>query len=91
MIKKVLKKIFGTQFDREVKKIQPVVDEINRIYEGLSSLSEEELKHKTVEFKEKIQDSIDKKQQLVDELELRYDETSDANEKDKIGFQLRAV
>ena len=88
MIKKVLKKIFGTQFDREVKKIQPVVDEINRIYEGLSSLSEEELKHKTVEFKEKIQDSIDKKQQLVDELELRYDETSDDNEKDRIGFQI---
>ncbi len=34
MIKKVLKKIFGTQFEREVKKIQPVVGEINRIYEG---------------------------------------------------------
>ncbi|HHI88163.1 MAG TPA: preprotein translocase subunit SecA [Candidatus Cloacimonetes bacterium] len=88
MIKRVLKKIFGTQFDREVKKIQPVVDEINRIYAELSSLSEEELKHKTVEFKEKIQDCIDKKQQLVDELELRYDETSDDNEKDKIGFQI---
>ena len=35
MIKKILTKMFGTQFEREVKKIQPVVDEINRIYEGV--------------------------------------------------------
>ncbi|MBN2017772.1 MAG: preprotein translocase subunit SecA [Candidatus Cloacimonetes bacterium] len=88
MFKKVLTKVFGTQFEREVKKIQPVVDEINRIFPELSSLSEDELKHKTVEFKEKIQDRIAAKQQLLEELERSYDETSDDNEKDKIGFQI---
>ena len=88
MIKKVLTKFFGTQFEREVKKIQPVVDEINRIYADLSSLSEDELKHKTVEFKEKIQERIDAKQQLLDEFELKYDETSEDDEKDRIGFQI---
>jgi len=75
MIKKVLTKFFGTQFEREVKKIQPVVDEINRIYSDLSSLSEEELKHKTVNSKRKLQERIDAKQQLLDEFELKYDET----------------
>ncbi len=88
MFKKVLTKIFGTQFEREVKKIQPVVDEIDRIFETLSSISDEELKHKTVEFKEKIQQRIAEKQALLDELEAEYDETIDDDVKDQIGFKI---
>ncbi|NLC30555.1 MAG: preprotein translocase subunit SecA, partial [Candidatus Moranbacteria bacterium] len=50
---KFLKKIFGSN-EREIKKLQPLVDEINKWEEKISKLSEEELKSKTAEFKERL-------------------------------------
>ena len=91
MFKKVLTKIFGTQFEREIKKIQPVVDEINRIYETLSAISDEELKHKTIEFKESIHQRIVEKQVLLEKLEAEYYETVEEDAKDQIGFRIDEV
>jgi preprotein translocase subunit SecA len=53
-MKELLKKILGSQHAREVKKLQPLVAEINEICEGLSSLSDEELRGKTEEFRARI-------------------------------------
>jgi len=58
MLKKLVAKIIGSQHEREVAKLQPLVDEINEIYADLSSLSEEELKGKTEEFKDRIRERI---------------------------------
>ncbi len=49
-------KIFGTKHDRDVKKISPIVDQINEHFTLLESLSEEELIGKTDEFKKRIAD-----------------------------------
>lgn len=46
-----LTKIFGNKHDRDVKKMQPVVDEINRYYEEYAFLSDEALKEKTTAFR----------------------------------------
>ena len=51
-----LKKIFGSKYERDIKNIQPLVDEINEIYAGLSSLSNDELKGKTEEFKKRLRE-----------------------------------
>lgn len=58
-----LKKIFGSAQDRKVRKYRKIVEEVNRWEEKFKSLSEEELKHKTQEFKERIQ-----KGETVDDL-----------------------
>ena len=47
-------KIFGTRSQREVKKIQPTVDKILALDSEYSALSEEALRGKTAEFKERI-------------------------------------
>lgn len=47
-------KLFGTHSERELKRIQPVVDKILGYADEWSKLSDEELKHKTVEFKERL-------------------------------------
>ena len=49
-------KIFGTKHDRDVKKLRPLVDEINELFEPLKDLSEDELKAKTVEFRKRLED-----------------------------------
>ncbi len=49
-----LDKIFGTYSDREVKRIQPLVDRINALESDMQKLSDEELQRKTIEFKERL-------------------------------------
>ena len=46
-----LSKIFGTKSDREIKKLSPVINQINQFYESLSSKTDEELVEKTKELK----------------------------------------
>jgi len=49
-----LKGLFGSKHERDVRDLQPLVDQINQYFEQLGSLSDEELRGKTDEFKERI-------------------------------------
>jgi len=49
-----LAKIFGSKSERDIKLIQPLVVQINEEYAKLSSISNDELRNKTIQFKEKI-------------------------------------
>lgn len=51
-----LKKIFGSKHEKDIKRILPVVDEINRIYATLTELSDEDLQGKTQAFKQLVVD-----------------------------------
>ncbi len=51
----ILKKIIGTKNQRDLKKIHPRVDQINAVEEQLQSISDDELKAKTAEFKQRIE------------------------------------
>ena len=46
-------KLFGSHSDRELKKIYPIVDRIEALEGRMQSLSDEELRGKTAEFKER--------------------------------------
>ena len=48
-----LKKIFGTKSDREIKKISPIVKEINSIYDSLEGKNEDYLIQRTKELQKK--------------------------------------
>jgi preprotein translocase subunit SecA len=54
MMANFLAKVFGTKHEREMKKIQPVIDKINGFEAELKSLSDEQLKAKTPYFKERL-------------------------------------
>src|SRR5690606_13118217 len=48
-------KLFGgNKSDKDVKKMSPIIGEINEHYQNLQSLSNDELRHKTQEFKVRI-------------------------------------
>ena len=51
---KLLEKIFGTYSSREIKRILPIVDKIEAIEEDLKKLSDDELRAKTEEFKNRL-------------------------------------
>ena len=55
---KALQKLFGGDSnDRDLKKIWPIVDEINERFERLEHVTDDELKAKTAEFKARIQEA----------------------------------
>jgi preprotein translocase subunit SecA len=54
MIQTVLRKIFGTKHEREMKSIQPVIDKINALEPQMQALSDEQLKAKTPEFQNRL-------------------------------------
>ena len=55
MIGGLLKKIFGTKNDREIKALTKEVEKINALESEYEKLSDEELKNKTNIFKERLQ------------------------------------
>ena len=50
----ILSKVVGTHSEREVKRVLPIVDKIEKMEPELEKLSDEELKDKTREFKERL-------------------------------------
>jgi preprotein translocase subunit SecA len=54
MIKQLMTAVLGTRFDRERKRLQPVVDEIKRHEEQVRQLSEEDLRAQTDRFRARI-------------------------------------
>jgi len=55
MIGSLIKKIVGSKNERELKRIQPLVDQINQWEPKVSPLSEDQLRGKTVQFKERLE------------------------------------
>ncbi len=51
----LLQKILGTHSDRELKRIYPIVDKIEALEPEIKKLTDEQLKHKTEEFKQRLQ------------------------------------
>lgn len=91
----VLKKIFKikTKSEKDIEQILPIVEEINQIYKSLSSLSNDELRHKTIEFKKRIQDYIAPEQQKIQEIKQQLDANPDIdiNEKEKLFKEIEAL
>ncbi|HRR28989.1 MAG TPA: preprotein translocase subunit SecA, partial [Victivallales bacterium] len=63
MINFILQKIFGSKAERDARKFRPIVQKINEIEKSYQSLTDEQLKAKTIEFKERL-----KKGETTDDL-----------------------
>ena len=50
-----LTKIFGTHSERELKRIYPIVDKVESYRDAMGALSDEELRNKTKEYKERLE------------------------------------
>ena len=68
-----LKKFFGTKSEKDIKSIQPQVDQVLEIYPTLASLSNDQLRAKVHALKKKIQDAIKTEQTQIDEIKSRVE------------------
>ena len=66
MLDKVLAKVFGTQNERDLKRVRPLVVEINAREPGVRALSDADLRAKTTEFRERIERGASLDDLLID-------------------------
>src|SRR5258708_15823325 len=59
MIDKVLTTIFGSKHERDVKRVLPIVAEINALEPEISQLSDDGLRAKTQEFRERLRPFVE--------------------------------
>jgi preprotein translocase subunit SecA len=67
MLENLLKTVFGSKHEREVRRAQPIVDEINRLSGEWESLSDEELRGKTADLRARLAGGADTLDDLLPE------------------------
>lgn len=75
-ITKGISKIFGTKSSRDIKQLLPIVDQINVEYEKLKSLSNDELRNKTAEFRTYIAEKLKEINTEIDSLTNQAEDES---------------
>jgi len=78
---KFLTKIFGTKHEKDIKRLVPIVNKINEIYEQLCTLSDDELRAKTANLKARIkahcaetEKALEEEKKKLNNLDLTFDE-----------------
>lgn len=66
MLASIVKKLFGTRNGRLLKKLSKIVDQINQLEPELEQLSDDELKSKTAEFKQRLKDGATEDDLIVE-------------------------
>ncbi|MBT8396381.1 MAG: preprotein translocase subunit SecA, partial [Gemmatimonadetes bacterium] len=87
-MKAMLKKILGSPHAREVKKLDPIVAQINQICEGLSSLSDDELRAKTEEFRARIKEETKDLEGKIESLKEEKRNSEDGGVREALNQQI---
>ncbi|MGB1248193.1 MAG: preprotein translocase subunit SecA [Chitinophagales bacterium] len=85
-VEKLFGKVFGNKHEKDIKKIRPLVDEINKHYASYKSLSNDQLRNKTNEFKAQINDHIATVNGEIEALREKARNTPAENIDDKEAF-----
>ena len=70
-----LKSLFGDKSTRDMKLIQPLVEEVKKAYPAIQALSNDELRAKTKEIQKYVQDSAREQKEKIEELKATIEET----------------
>ena len=73
MIGQLLAKVIGTQNEREIKRLRPLVAEINAFEPSIQPLTDEQLREKTAEFRKRVADGETLHDLLVEAMEALND------------------
>ena len=88
-ISTILKKMFGSKAERDMKQIKPLLDKILSIYPSIDKLSDDELREATLKIKKTISDYVAeeraKKRELREKLE---DINISAEEKEQLASEV---
>src|SRR5437764_12913628 len=91
MLTGLLSNVFGTRHDRERKRVQPIVDEINEHYARLQTVSDEELRGQTAKFRERIREVTGEIEARIADLKEKKKTTADPAAREAIDNELSGI
>ncbi len=85
-----ISKLFGNKSDRDVKAIQPLVEKIKNEFSKLDGISNDELRAKTIAFKETIKQGLAVIDGELQEIKDRIENNPDLDVSEKVGLYTQA-
>ena len=77
MLNNILKKLFGDKSAKDLKELQPLIKSIHAAEPAIQSLSNNELRAKTTEFRDRIRQNVAQENKEIEELKGKIEEESD--------------
>ena len=71
----LMTKLFGNKAGRDIKKIRPFVEAVNKIYPQMAALSNDELRQKTQQLKQEVFESAADVRKEIEELKAQIEQT----------------
>lgn len=90
-LNKVLQGFLGDKNAKDLKEIKKVVDKIKKVEPAIAELSDDELRAKTQEFKDKIDAATEHITNQVVEVHEQIAKSSDVDEKEKLFGQIETL
>lgn len=93
LITKSLTKVFGSKNERDMRELVPVVSEVKEAYKQIESLSNDQLRNKTIEFRERIADYLKETEAELEALNQKIEAEPDMemHAKEEIYRQIDAL
>jgi len=88
MLKNLTTRIFGDRRSRELKKVQPLLEQILKVYPALEKLTDQELKDRIIKIKDNIQLALKAQEDELESLQESYQLEPDENKKSNIGNEI---
>ena len=89
-VNSLLKVFLGDKSGKDLKKLTPVVDEINNHFNKISSISNDQLRNKTIEFKKLISDETKELNNSISKLNNQLSNDLSNSEKEDIFKQIES-
>jgi preprotein translocase subunit SecA len=89
MIKKLLAGLFGDRHEREARKLQPLIGEINSIAAQLEHVSEEQLRGQTEKLRAVIRERVGRMDSRIDALRDEKRGTEEVAERENLAAEIR--
>lgn len=86
-----LKKVFGNKYDRDIKGVMPIVEQIKSEFQGLATVSDDALRQKTHEFRDRISSHLQNIDGELAELNAQIDQTESVRKKQELFQEVDAL
>lgn len=86
-VAQILKKLFGSKADRDMKQLKPILDQILAAYGPIDKLSNDELRAKTNELRAKLRECEAPFEKRIAEIKQKLDEDIPVNEKEALATE----
>jgi preprotein translocase subunit SecA len=87
-IRGMVNRVFGTRFERSMKKLQPIIDEIHGHEERLASVGDDELVAQTQRFRERIGERVGGHEERFEDLRAERRHSEDPAKRESLTLSM---